>query len=850
MPPRSTSIAARVAVALVALTTLVLVMFGTVDYAAVHRRLWIRLHQDAALDAERLAASLALPVWNLDHVQIDEVIGSTAADQDVFAIEVEGTGRAHSFSRRPPPLPGDLIEESRPISLKGRFIGTVRMAVSPASVQAELRMLLLRSAATVVLLDAALILFIYLMLRRRVLHPLAELERYAVAVSSGARAAASLEGKRYTGELEVLRASMEKMVALLDARYAEITASENKYRALFHGSNDGIAVRPLLPGNEVTPFTEVNEVFCRRLGYSRDELLKMTPNQIDTNPERAVAEVGRQLRERGSAFFETVHRARDGRLIPVELNSHLIELGGVPVVLTVARDISERKRAEATLRTLSEAVQQSPVGIAIADAQGVIEYVNPRMVQITGYAAQELIGHLPPSLDAETGIADRADLRKAVSAGEPWEREFLDRRKNGQEYWRHLTLTPVRAPGGAVTHFLAITEDVTERRSLEEKLRQSQKMEAIGLLAGGVAHDFNNLLMVILGYAGVLRDELPEGPSTQRESLEQILNVGERAAGLTRSLLAFGRRQMMAPEVADVGEVVRNVGALLHRVIGEDIELRIIIAGEPVSALMDVGQIEHVLVNFATNSRDAMPAGGRLTIETGRAEVDAAFARAHGLESAGGPFAVLSVSDTGVGMDAATRSHIFEPFFTTKAPGKGTGLGLAIAYGVVQQHGGFINVYSEPGRGTTLRVYLPAAAPQARPAREAAASTAPPSGTETILVAEDEETVRAFVESVLKKYGYQVIVATDGNDAVAKFQANRDRIQFVLMDVIMPGSSGKKAWDEIRRDRPDLKVLFTSGYTADAIQSRGELDHGADLMMKPMQPRDLLVKIRQMLDTK
>jgi nitrogen-specific signal transduction histidine kinase/ActR/RegA family two-component response regulator len=394
---------------------------------------------------------------------------------------------------------------------------------------------------------------------------------------------------------------------------------------------------------------------------------------------------------------------------------------------------------------------------------------------------------------------------------------------------------------------IVLANDVTERLKLEDQLRQAQKMEAVGLLAGGVAHDFNNVLTAIIGYGNLLLMKLA-GNDPLRTYAENILATSQRAAQLTQSLLAFSRKQVINPVAIDLNSIMRRVEKLLKRLIPEDIDLGTDFTGENTTILADSVQIEQVLMNLVTNARDAMPSGGTLTISSMITSPDDAVIAARGL-GAGGPFVKLTVADTGAGMDERTRERIFEPFFTTKEMGKGTGLGLATVYGIVKQHKGFIDVESSPGRGTSFHLYFPLI-------RQDAAQTASRSsdtlkgGTETILVAEDDEMLRGLCRSILKEFGYNVIEARDGVDAVEVFRQNRDRIDMLLLDVIMPRKNGKAAYDEIRTIKADVKVLFISGYSADMISKEGILERGLHFISKPLSPTDLLQKVREVLDRK
>ena len=397
---------------------------------------------------------------------------------------------------------------------------------------------------------------------------------------------------------------------------------------------------------------------------------------------------------------------------------------------------------------------------------------------------------------------------------------------------------------------IQLSRTFAERIRLEEQLRHSQKMEAVGELAGGVAHDFNNILQIISGYAHILKMDggLDE---RQKEQVDHILSSSEKAAHLTKGLLAFSRKQVMALKPVNLNDAVENVKKILVRIIGEDIQLKTLCFANRIMVYADTGQIEQVLINLATNARDAMRKGGTLTIEIGLQTVEAPVDHESG-SAKQGRHAVMVVSDTGVGMDAETSSRIFEPFYTTKEVGKGTGLGMSIVYGIIKQHNGFINVYSEPGQGTSFKIYLPVygedhSGEEDRGGRQ---DTPPQGGAETILLAEDDEAVRKLNVTVLTKFGYRVIQAVDGQDAVEKFSEHKDDISLILMDMIMPKKNGKDAYEEISLLQPNVKILYSSGYTADFIQNRGVSEEGIELIMKPVQPMDLLRKVREILDSK
>jgi PAS domain S-box-containing protein len=502
------------------------------------------------------------------------------------------------------------------------------------------------------------------------------------------------------------------------------------------------------------------------------------------------------------------------------------------------------RRSEMNFRSL---VTNAPYGICRCDAAGQLLDVNPALLSMLGYpSAQELVGKHLGGLYADTH--HWFELADYLRSAAPFTGLIVEwKRKDG------IGIV-VRVSGRAVsdidkkTAFELFAEDVTERRALEHQLQQSQKMEAIGRLAGGIAHDFNNLLMVISGYSEFLLDRLGPDPAL-RGPAQEIAGASQRASSLTRQLLAFSRKQMLAPKILDLNGVVTENLKMLTRVIGEDIDLVMVPAPSLGAVRADAGQIDQVIMNLALNARDAMPAGGKLTIETSNVSLDEEYARFHA-PLRPGDYVMLAISDTGFGMDSETQSHIFEPFFTTKGP-KGTGLGLSTVYGIIKQSGGYIWVNSEPGKGTNFKIYLPRVAERAEPAQVVASkdSAFAEPGTETILIAEDEANLRYLARQFLEKQGYKVIEAADGAAAMQIAVAHEGVIHLLLTDVIMPGMNGRELAQRISEIRPNTKVLYMSGYTENVIGHNGTLDAGVRLLQKPFTLRDLKSKVREVLDS-
>jgi PAS domain S-box-containing protein len=505
----------------------------------------------------------------------------------------------------------------------------------------------------------------------------------------------------------------------------------------------------------------------------------------------------------------------------------------------------QRRESEVSYRTL---VERAPVGIYRSSAEGKFLAVNAALVRILGYDSSEQVQQLDMARDVYADPAERQRLldRDTYTDREYDEVEATWKRKDGQLLTVQLSVRAERHAASGIAYYETIVRDVTEQRRLQAQLLQAQKMEAVGRLAGGVAHDFNNLLTVIISYTDLLLEDL-DRDDPKREDVAAVRKAAEGAAALTHQLLAFSRKQVLQPRVLDLNATVASTEKLLRRLIGEDIRLVAKLGSGLGQVKADPGQVEQVIMNLAVNARDAMPAGGQLTIETANVEMDEAYVRGHPLAEPG-RYVMLAVSDTGIGMDEQTKAHIFEPFFTTKEMGKGTGLGLATVYGIVKQSGGFIWLYSEPGQGTSFKIYLPLVEESAqRHATPAAAKL--PRGTETILVVEDAPAVRAVTRQVLERQGYTVLEAPNGEAAFALATKHHGPIHLLLTDVVMPGVNGRQLSEQLARPRPDMLVLFTSGYTDDSVVRHGILESGIAYLQKPFTPDGLARKVREVLDS-
>jgi PAS domain S-box-containing protein len=552
----------------------------------------------------------------------------------------------------------------------------------------------------------------------------------------------------------------------------------------------------------------------------------------------------------GPQFIQLKHRLKSGEIRDVEISRGPIRMNGKSYLFSIIHDVTTRKMAEEAAREgeskLTAITSLAGDAIILIDEWGNVCFWNSTAEKMFGYDRTEMIGrNVETIMPVRFREAHRKAFEKFVETGQGAMigkvYEVAGLRKDGSELPIELSISGLLLKGK--WHSAGVIRDITGRRNLEMQLRQAQKMEAMGTFAGGIAHDFNNMLTVIIGHASLLTMKMAKDDPLVAD-VRQILAFANRATSLTNSLLAFSRKTPLETRPANLNDIIGEIEQLLVRLLREDIEFRTTLSEENMTVMADPVQIEQVMMNLATNARDAMPQGGIFSIGTEVVELDREFIRVHG-HGTPGRYASLTCSDDGVGMDKETAQRIFEPFFTTKELGRGTGLGLAIVYGIVQQHNGFINCYSEPGKGTTFRIFLPLVRPV--PVEEAhEPEPTPKGGIETILLAEDDTAARDLTRQVLETFGYTVIEAMDGEDAVSQFIANRDQIDLVILDVIMPNKNGKEVWLDIRELRPDIKCLFTSCHAANIFNESEK--EGLLFTPKPIVPTSLLQKVRKILD--
>lgn len=625
-----------------------------------------------------------------------------------------------------------------------------------------------------------------------------------------------------------------------------LTQSEERFAKMFYSSLIGKAIVALPEGEMLY----VNQSYLDMMQYRREDIIGKTMAEVGlwasaADRDRVVAMIQQQQSIHDVEFD---YRMSTGEIRTALASIERIELDGRPCLLAMSQDITTRKRTEAALRDSEESyrliTENASDLIAMLDFEGRFVYASPSHWQALGRSPIELLGMLgtdlahPDDLEAIRQATD--ELRTASKA------QVTFRYHHTDGSWRWLEASASTLMRDDAPFIVSVARDVTRRKQLEAQLLQAQRMESIGRLAGGVAHDFNNVLTVISGYTELALTELPPDHPIAAD-LNEIRKGAARATDLTRQLLAFARKQIIEPRILSLNDLIIDMDRMLRRLIGEDIELVTLPAPDLWSVKVDLGQIEQVLVNLAVNARDAMPEGGRLTIETQNVMLDAGYTQRHA-NVVPGSYVMLAVSDTGTGMSSELQAHAFEPFFTTKEVGKGTGLGLATCYGIIKQHGGNIWVYSEEGQGTTFKIYLPQAdAPAEDLVRLNPAATLP-RGRETVLVVEDEDAVRGIATRVLRDQGYTVLEATRGIDALQLAQSHDGGIQLLLTDVVMPHMSGKVLAKQLVHIYPHVKVLFMSGYTDNAIVHHGQLDAGIAFLQKPFTPDTLAHKVREVLD--
>ena len=619
-----------------------------------------------------------------------------------------------------------------------------------------------------------------------------------------------------------------------------LAESEERYRAVSEYSNNAICIL-----NDAGRITWVNKRLMEIGGFSHEDYVSAESFARFLAPE-SLGPVSSNFRKFAAGEVYEYHQIfmfvrSDGakRTGEAYLSDFRDRHGRRNLVVNIV-DITEARAAEAERERLMRAIEQAGDAMIITDPDGIIQYVNPAFEKTTGYTRAEAIGKKTSIL--KSGVQDEAfygRLWKAIRSGETWEGRLVNRRKDGSVYTEEAVITAVKDAGGAIVNYVAVKRDITEALRMEQQLLQAQKMDAIGHLAGGVAHDFNNILTAIKGYASMVLGSLPE-KSLGREDMGEIISAADKATALTSQLLAFSRRQIIAPKVVDLNKTIADMTKMLRRLIGEEITLETRLFSAPCLAKVDPGQIEQVILNLVINARDALRGKGVITLETLVGECPRSL-------KTGARMVCVKVRDNGCGMMEEVKAHLFEPFFTTKVSGKGTGLGLSVVFGIVKQSGGEINVESEPGKGSVFIISFPLAEAEAAP--KPAPEPGPlAGGSETVLLAEDEESLRRLGERLLKAAGYKVLAAASGPEALELAEGLGRPVDLLVTDVVMPGMTGPQLAKELAARKLCPRTLYMSGYTDDAIVKHGVLEPGIAFIYKPFSADGFTDKVRQVLD--
>ncbi|MCC5877079.1 MAG: PAS domain S-box protein [Candidatus Sumerlaeia bacterium] len=646
-------------------------------------------------------------------------------------------------------------------------------------------------------------------------------------------------------ETESARAALARALEEEKRTLEALRNSELRFSILI-GHIESVAVQGYAPDGKIRYWNNASE---KLYGYTREEAIGrdivelICRDDYKAHARKAITKMVQTNKPMKSE--ELVLKHKDGSDVHVFTSHTIVPVtGSEPELFAMDVDLSELKLATREINKLTQAIEQSPISIVITNTAGEIQYVNNQFTETTGYTLEEARGKSQRILDSGSlSDRDHEKIWEAHKDGKVWRGEFENRRKDGTLFWERVTISPMRDEGGTITGFLSVKENITEQKTMEDALRQSQKMQAVGRLAGGVAHDFNNMLGVILGYTELAREQIDPSTPLHKQLLE-IQRAALRSADLTRQLLAFARKQTIQPRTVDINECVTNTLKMIGRLIGEHIELKWIPCNDAWYIRIDPTQLDQVLANLSVNARDAIEGSGTVTIKTWNHRIEP---EEETEERPAGDYVALSVIDTGSGITPDAMEHLFEPFYTTKDIGKGTGLGLPTVYGIIKQNGGFVEVETEKNRGTAFHVHFPRA--ETVDEEEVYQSNSlPPKGSETIMVVEDERPILALAEAILKKYGYKVITTHDPGTAIELATNHQGDINLLITDVILPNINGRELAQQIRELHPEARVIFMSGYTADVISDRGVIPKGVHFLPKPFRSTVFAAKVREVLD--
>jgi PAS domain S-box-containing protein len=854
----------------ISLALVVFLVVGTI-LTFVYSKQARHMRQDIEKKADeyiyKIAEILALPMWNFDRRNIEQVVSVFAQNELIGRIRIiDASGQAlFEFNKQDGQEP--KVKRARSIEYQGRVIGNAEIALTLGDYNQKLFLLLSSSIATlggsIVVIIVSTGFFLGIFLRK----PLAVLQRGMDLVAAGdysyefekirhlelagiaqrfSQMAANVQTR--AAALQNINTKLQDEIAERERAEKELRQSQEKYRLLLMN----------LPGIVYRGFKDwsvefIDEKIKLLTGYTMEEFnskrVKWSDLIIEQDIETVREKLIHAIKTDTSYIREYRIKTRSGDIIWIRERGQIVrnDQGEIEYVSGVFFDITDRMQADQERIRLATAVEQAAESIIISDRPGTIQYVNPAFERLSGFSRQEIVGRNFRILKSDRH--DEAFYRKMwqiISQGDVWQGHIINTMKDGSLREFETTISPVPDSSGAIVNFVSVNRDVTQEVILEAQLRHAQKMQAVGTLAGGIAHDFNNLLQAVQGYAELLLLGRQRDEPGYRE-LQEIFKATKRGAELTRQMLTFGRKIESKKRPIDLNQRIREMQKLLERTIPKMIKIELYLAEKLKVVDADSVQMEQVLMNLALNAKDAMPDGGELVIETENVVLDEEYCKTH-LGARPGEYVLLSVSDTGEGMDKEILEHIFEPFYTTKEVGKGTGLGLAMIYGIVKNHDGFIMCYSEPGEGTTFKIYLPAILATPTDSEAKAPAEEIKGGRETILLVDDEKTIRDIGSQILEKNGYTVFTADDGETALEIYRKEKDQIELVLLDLIMPGMGGRKCLEELLKLNSLAKIVIVTGYSVNGPVKEVLKTGPKGFINKPYDSRHMLKEVRRVLD--
>ena len=802
---------------------------------------------------ETISLNIAPHLYNGDIRGVYENIKSFLEEEDVVFCTVKDTlGKIISKVSSIPLIPNNVTIKEEPIVFNGVRIGTLSAGFLPLRKRVHIGTALLYISILTAVVFLVIVLILIASINKVFLNPITELSKKMNQMSIE-KLPEEIEIER-RDEIGTIYSAFNRMVKNLKKSRYKVTEVESLYKLLFENAKDAIFFM------DKEKFIDVNPAGIELFGCKREDIIGKSPADFSPSIQPDGRDSKKKAKEKISLalsgipqIFEWLHRRKNGEDIYTEVSLNRILFKGKIILLAIVRDITKWKKSKDKLmeseRKFRSVVENAEEGLIMIGDNYRITYVNKKLCEITGYSEEEIIGRDFRGLLAGKSkklVAERYRLRRKGKKI-PVRYEIQVLRKDREIRDCSMSVSVIETERGEKLS-VGVLLDITEKRKLERELFLSQRLESIGRLTGGIAHDFNNILTAISGYAELSLDAM-EKDNPARADIEEILKSTNKAASLTQKLLAFSRKQIMKPLTINLNNVIEELDKMLQRVIGDDIEFLTFLNENLWNIYVDPSSLEQVIMNLVVNARDAMPEGGKLIIETANIELTEKYVKKRHPVAMPGDYVMLSISDTGVGIPEDIKEHIFEPFFTTKEEGKGTGLGLSTVYGIVKQSGGFIWCYSEVGQGTTFKVYIPRAKGKKEKIKREDKGKFYIGGTETILIAEDNDEVRGSISRILMNYGYKVYEAKDGEEALGIAEEFKGKIDLIISDIIMPKMNGMKVAEGVKEHYPEVKVLYISGYTDNIITQKGILKPGINFLQKPFTTSLLLRKVREVLES-